>query len=112
MEVTARLTRARISPQKCRLVADRTRGLAVAAALDFLKFSNKKAAVLIRKLLESAIADAEHNDGADIDELKISRICVDAGPVYKRFRPRARGRTSPIMKRTSHVIITLNDGRS
>ncbi len=112
MEVTARLRRVRVSPRKCRLVADRTRGLLVAKALDFLKFSNKKSAFLVKKLLESAIANAEHNEGADIDELKVSSIYVDEGPTYKRFRPRAKGRVSPIMKRTSHITITLSDGQS
>ncbi len=109
MEVSAKLKAVRISPQKCRLVADQVRGLAVGNAMKTLQFSNKKGAVLIMKLLESAMANAEHNQGADIDELKISRICVDQGPVYKRFRARARGRAADIMKRTSHISVALSD---
>ena len=111
MEVSAKLSSVRISPQKCRLVADQVRGLAVGNAMRILRFSNKKAAFLIRKLLNSAIANAEHNEGADIDELMIRRIFVDQGSVYKRFRPRAKGRASPILKRTSHITIALSDSQ-
>ena len=112
MEVSAKLSSVRISPQKCRLVADQVRGLAVGNAMRILRFSNKKAAFLIRKLLNSAIANAEHNEGADdIDELVIRRIFVDQGSVYKRFRPRAKGRASPILKRTSHITIALSDSQ-
>jgi large subunit ribosomal protein L22 len=83
--------------------------LPVEKAIDVLTFSNKKAAVIIKKVLESAIANAEHNDGADIDELKISEILIDAGPTMKRLRPRARGRADRIIKRTSHVKVTVSE---
>ena len=109
MEISAKLRAARLSPQKCRLVADQVRGLEVGAALELLNFSNRKGAFLIRKLLESAIANAEHNQGADIDELRISRICIDQGPAHKRFKARARGRAFDIMKRTSHISLALSD---
>lgn len=98
---------ARISPQKARLVADQVRGMPVDQALQVLKFSNKKAAELIRKVLESAIANAEHNDGADIDELKVSTICVDEGPTLKRMHARAKGRGTRIFKRTSHIRVSV-----
>ncbi len=90
-----------------RLVADQIRGLPVDRALNILAFSNKKGAVIVKKVLESAIANAEHNDGADIDELKVSSICVDQGPTLKRLRPRARGRADRIIKRMSHLTITV-----
>jgi large subunit ribosomal protein L22 len=106
MSTSAKLTNTRLSPQKMRLVADQIRGLPVERAIDVLTFSNKKAAAIIKKVLESAIANAEHNDGADIDELKIS---VDAGPTMKRLRPRARGRADRIIKRTSHVKVTVSE---
>lgn len=109
MSTSARLTNSRLSPQKMRLVADQVRGLPVERALDVLTFSNKKAATVIKKVLESAIANAEHNDGADIDELKISEILVDAGPTMKRLRPRARGRADRIIKRTSHLKVTVSE---
>ena len=107
METMAKLTHARISPQKVRLVADQVRGLKVESALELLAFSNKKAAVIIKKVLESAIANAEHNDGADIDELKVSTIYVDQGPTMKRMRARAKGRGNRILKRTSHVTVKV-----
>jgi len=88
-------------------VADQIRGLPVDSALNLLSFSNKKAASILKKLLESAIANAEHNDGADIDALKIKSICVDQGPTIKRLQPRARGRADRILKRTSHVTVTV-----
>ena len=103
MEAKAILRTARISPQKARLVADQVRGLPVGRARDLLAFSNKKAAHLVKKVLESAIANAEHNDGADVDELKVSTIMVDEGATMKRWRARARGRAAKIMKRTCHV---------
>lgn len=106
-ETKAKLSYAHISPQKVRLVADQVRGLHVEKALELLTFSNKKAAVLVKKLLESAIANAEHNDGADIDELTVSQIYVDQGPVMKRMRARAKGRGNRILKRTSHLTITV-----
>lgn len=109
MEVAAKLRHARISPQKARLVADLIRGINVDKALETLQYTNKKAAGLIKKLLESAIANAEHNNGLDIDELKVSRIFVDEGPTLKRFRARAKGRGNRILKRTSHITICVAD---
>lgn len=92
-----------------RLVADQIRGLPVDRALNILTFSNKKGADIVKKVLESAIANAEHNDGADIDELKVSSICVDQGPTLKRLRPRARGRADRIIKRMSHLTVTVTE---
>ena len=109
MSTSAKLTNTRLSPQKMRLVADQVRGLPVEKAIDVLTFSNKKAAAVIKKVLESAIANAEHNDGADIDELMVAEILVDAGPTMKRLRPRARGRADRIIKRTSHVKVTVSE---
>ena len=109
MEVLAKTRYARISPQKARLVADQIRGLPVEKALNLLKFSNKKAALLVRKTLESAISNAEHNEGADVDELKVKAIWVDEGPTLKRIRPRAKGRANRIFKRTSHIAVTVSD---
>jgi len=109
MEVAAKLRYAGISPQKARLVADQVRNLPVEQALNLLAFSNKKAAVTIKKVLESAIANAEHNEGADIDELKVSRIFVDEGPTQKRFHARARGRGDRILKRSSHITVSVSD---
>lgn len=107
MATSATLRFTHTSPQKMRLVADQIRGLPVDKALDILSFSNKKSAHTIKKLLESAIANAENNDGADIDELKVSEIQVNVGPTMKRLRPRARGRADRIIKRTSHVKVTV-----
>ncbi len=109
MQTSAKHRHARISAQKARLVADQVRGLPVDKALTMLNFSNKKAAELVRKVLESAIANAEHNDGADIDELKVSTIFVDQGPDMKRMRARAKGRGNRILKRTSHITVTVAD---
>lgn len=109
MQTSAKHRHAKISAQKCRLVADQVRGLPVDKAMTLLNFSNKKAAVLLRKVLESAIANAEHNDGADIDELKISSVFVDVGPTQKRMRARAKGRGNRILKRTSHITVTVAD---
>ncbi len=109
METSAKHRHAKISAQKCRLVADQVRGLPVEKALTLLTFSNKKAAALVRKVLESAIANAEHNDGADIDELKVSSIFIDVGPSMKRMRARAKGRGNRIVKRTSHITVTVAD---
>jgi len=109
MEVAARLRNSRISPQKVRLVADQVRGMPVGRALQVLEFSPKKAARIVKKILDSAIANAEHNEGADIDELKISRIFVDEGPAYKRIMPRAKGRANRIVKRTSHITVMVAD---
>ena len=109
MEVSARLKGARISAQKARLVADQIRGQAVGQALDTLAFSTKKAAHLVKKVLESAIANAEHNEGADVDELKVSTIYVDEGLTMKRIRPRAKGRADRILKRTCHITLRVAD---
>lgn len=109
METMAVLKTARISAQKARLVADQVRGLRVDQALNNLAFSNLKAAGLVRRVLESAIANAEHNDGADIDELKISKIYVDEGPTLKRWKARAKGRSTKIFKRTSHITVAVSD---
>ncbi len=107
MTTSATLNYARTSPQKMRLVADQIRGLPVDRAMNILSFSNKKAADIIKKVLESAIANAEHNDGADIDELKVTEIYVNQGPTLKRLRPRARGRADRIIKRMSHITVTV-----
>jgi large subunit ribosomal protein L22 len=107
MQAIAKHRYARISAQKGRLVADQIRGLPVEKALDVLTFSNKKGAELVKKVLDSAIANAEHNLGADIDELKVSAIYVDEGPTMRRFRPRAFGRAFMIRKRTSKVTVVL-----
>ena len=109
MQTSAVLRGVRLSPQKGRLVANQIRGLTVDKALNVLKFSPKKGARIIQKVVESAIANAEHNDGADIDELKITRILVEQGPVLKRFRPRAKGRASKILKPSSHIFVTVGD---
>jgi large subunit ribosomal protein L22 len=109
MQVAARLRYARISPQKCRLVADMVRGKPVGAALQTLEYTPKKAARIVKKVLESAIANAEHNHGADIDELKVSTIMVDEAPTFKRFRARAKGRGNRIIKRNSHITIQVAD---
>ena len=109
MQVAARLRYARISPQKCRLVADMVRGKPVGAALQTLEYTPKKAARIVKKVLESAIANAEHNHGADIDELKVSAIMVDEAPTFKRFRARARGRGARILKRNSHITVQVAD---
>lgn len=109
MEVSAKLSHARISPQKARLVADLVRGMPVERALETLTFSNKKAAHIVRKILESAIANAEHNAGADVDELKVAKIFVNEGPVLKRFEARAKGRGNRILKRTSHITVTVDE---
>lgn len=111
MGTIAKLRQAHITPQKARLVADQVRGLPVDRALNILRFSNKKAAALIKKVLESAIANAEHNDGADVDELKVKTIMVDEGPIMKRWMPRARGRANQIFKRTSHVTIIVEEAK-
>lgn len=107
MEVAAKLRFVRISPQKARLVADQIRGLPVGRALQVLEFSSKRAAGIVKKVLDSAIANAEHNEGADIDELKVSRVFVDEGPVQKRIQARAKGRANRILKRTSHITVTV-----
>ncbi|QKT04117.1 50S ribosomal protein L22 [Ectothiorhodospiraceae bacterium 2226] len=109
MEVSAKLRHARVSPQKGRLVADQIRGLPVERALQTLGFSPKKAAGIVKKVLESAIANAEHNEGMDVDELRVAKIWVDEGPVFKRIEARAKGRANRILKRTSHITVTVAD---
>jgi large subunit ribosomal protein L22 len=109
MQVSATAKRLRVSPQKARLVVDLVRGKPVSDALDILNFSTQKAAGLVRKVVESAIANAENNAGADIDELKISEIYVNEGLTMKRIKPRAKGRADRIFKRTSHITVTVTD---
>ena len=109
MEAIAKHQFARVSAQKGRLVADQIRGLPVEKALDILAYSPKEAAGLIKKVLESAIANAEHNEGADIDELKVAKIFLDEGPTMKRIKPRAKGRADRIFKRTSHITVVVSD---
>ncbi len=110
MEVSARLKGAQISAQKVRLVADQIRGKGVEDALDILAFNPQKGAAIVRKLLNSAIANAEHNEGADVDELKVSTIFVDEGLTMKRLMPRAKGRADRILKRSCHITIKVADG--
>ena len=110
MEAKAILRGARVSPQKARLVADQVRGLPVGRALNLLKFSDKKAAALIYKVLWSATSNAENNEGADVDELKVSQIFVDEGVTMKRFHARAKGRGARILKRTSHITVVVGSG--
>ena len=109
MRVSAQHKNARISAQKARLVADLIRGKDVAQALNILTFSPRKGAELIKKVLESAIANAEHNNGADIDELKVVTIFVDKGPSLKRFQARAKGRGNRIEKQTCHINVTVGN---
>jgi len=109
MEATSKLRFARLSPQKARLVIDQVRGLPVDQAVNILSFSTKKAAGVIKKVIESAIANAEHNEGADIDELRVQYIVVDQGPTLKRLQARARGRGSRILKPTCHITVTVAD---
>jgi large subunit ribosomal protein L22 len=109
MQVAAKLKFARLSPQKCRLVCDQIRGVPIDRALDILKFSPKRAAEVVKKVLDSAIANAEHNQGADIDELKVSQIFADQGPTYKRMQARAKGRGTRLLKPTCHVTVILSD---
>ena len=111
MNVAAKLYGVRLSTQKGRLVADLVRGQPVGSALNILAFTPKKGAKIIKKVLESAIANAEHNNGADIDELKITTIFVEKGPVLKRFHARAKGRGNRIIKPTCHVFLTVGDGK-
>ena len=109
MEVSATLKNARISPFKARLVADQIRGLSVDKALDILSFSLKKGAELVKKVLDSVIANAEHNEGADIDDLRIKSICVDESVTMKRMHARAKGRGNQILKRSCHITILVSD---
>ena len=109
MNVNATLRHARVSPQKARLVADQIRGLSVERALNILSFSPKKAAGMMKKVLDSAIANAEHNNGADVDELRVSTAFVDEGMTMKRIRPRAKGRADRIFKRTCHITVKVSE---
>jgi large subunit ribosomal protein L22 len=109
METQAKLYGVRLSAQKGRLVADMIRGLPVEKALNVLTFTPKKGARLIKKVLESAIANAEHNDGADIDELKVKSVLVERGTVLKRFQARAKGRGFKIVKPTCHIFVVVGD---
>src|SRR5262252_4097558 len=109
METRAKLYGVRLSAQKGRLISDLVRGLPVERALNVLAFSPKKGARIIKKVLESAIANAEHNDGADIDELKVKRIFVERGMPLKRFQARAKGRGNRVLKHTCHIFVTVGD---
>ncbi|HIL41256.1 MAG TPA: 50S ribosomal protein L22 [Methylococcales bacterium] len=109
MEISARLNNAPMSAQKARLVGDQIRGLPVDKALNVLKFSPKKAAGLMLKILESAIANAEHNEDADVDELKISTVYVNEGSTQKRLRTRAKGQANRILKRSCHITIKVTE---
>ena len=109
MQVSATLKYARISPQKCRLVADAIRGKSVAGARQILELMPKKGALLLKKVLDSAIANAEHNNAADIDELRVSIVFVNEAPRLRRFRASAKGRASPRQKRSSHITIQVAD---
>ena len=111
MQVTAHLRYARISPQKCRLVADTVRGKEAGNALNTLKYMPKKGAKLVYKVLWSAIENARENAGLDVDDLKVSRIHVDAAPMFKRFAARAKGRGARIIKRNSHITVAVSDGK-
>lgn len=111
METRATLKGVRLSTQKGRLVADAIRGLPVGKALDFLAFSPKKGSRIIKKVLESALANAENNNNADVDELSVTEIMVEQGSTFKRFRPRAKGRSAKILKPTSHIFVTVGDGK-
>jgi large subunit ribosomal protein L22 len=112
MQVSAKLKYARISPQKCRLVADLVRGQPVGLALNTLRFTPKKGAKLVYKVLWSAMQNAENNLSADADDLKVQSITVDAAPLLKRFHARAKGRGNRIVKRNSHIVVTVGDGKS
>ena len=109
MRVSAIARYVRLSPQKCRLLADQIRRAPVSRAIEILSFSDKKAALHVRKALDSAIANAEHNEGADIDDLKVAAIHVDEGPTMKRWRARAKGRVARIRKRSCHITVTVSD---
>ncbi|MGH1487260.1 MAG: 50S ribosomal protein L22 [Cellvibrionaceae bacterium] len=109
MEVAAKLSGARLSAQKARLVADQIRGKHVEEALDLLAFSKKKGAAIVKKVLESAIANAEQNEGADVDELRVSTVYVDEGVTMKRIRARAKGRADRILKRSCHITVKVAD---
>ena len=109
MEVAARLKYARLSAQKCRLICDMIRGLSVDRALDVLRFCTKKSAEVVKEVLESAIANAEHNQGIDVDELRVSKIFVDQAATYKRMHARAKGRGCRILKPTCHITVVVSN---
>jgi len=109
METFAKLKFARLSPQKCRLVVDLIRGLPVGDALNILTHLQKRGALMVKKTLESAIANAENNFGADVDELHVSSTYVDEAPTFKRFRARAKGRGARILKRNCHITVKVAD---
>ena len=109
MEISAKLNNAPLSARKARLVGDQIRGQSVEKALNTLKFSSKKAAAIMKKVLDSAIANAEHNVGADIDNLKVSTVFVDEGVTMKRFQARAKGRANHILKRTCHITVRVTE---
>jgi len=109
MEISAKLSNAPLSAQKARLVGDQIRGLPVEKALNTLKFSTKKAAAIMVKVLESAVANAEHNESADIDELFVSTVFVNEGSTLKRVRARAKGRANHILKRTCHITVKVSE---
>src|SRR5437762_7220430 len=111
MNVAAKLYGVRLSAQKGRLVADLVRGQPIASALNILTFTPKKGAKIIKRVLESAIANAEHNDGADIDELKVRTIYIDKAENLRRFTARAKGRGNVILKQTCHIHVTVGDGK-
>ena len=110
-EITAKLRYARISPQKCRLVADTVRGQKAGTALSTLKFMPKKGAKLVYKVLWSAVENARENAGLDVDDLKVSQIMVDEAPQLKRFAARAKGRGTRVVKRNSHITVAVSDGK-
>jgi len=109
VEVVAKLKGAKLSAQKARLVADQIRGKSVESSLEILQFSSRKGADIIKKVLESAIANAEHNEGADVDELTVSTIFVDEGMTLKRIKPRAKGRADRILKRSCHITVKVSE---
>lgn len=109
MQAQATLRNAQLSPQKCRIVADAIRGMPVEKAVEKLQYIEKKAAHVLKKVLNSAISNAEHNHGLDIDDLKVKTVMVDQAPVLKRFRARAKGRGNRILKRRSHITIVVSE---
>ena len=109
METKAIGKRIRISPQKVRRIADLVRGKAVADALDLLSFEAQQPAAVVKKVLESAIANAENNEGADVDDLKVAEIFVNERMTMKRIKPRAKGRADRILKRSCHISVTVSD---
>jgi large subunit ribosomal protein L22 len=109
MEIRATAKFVRISPQKVRLLMDQIRGKRVEDALNSLSFTPKKGAHMLMKLINSAVANAEQNSGIDVDSLRISKVFADEGPTLKRWRPRARGRATRILKRTSHLTVVLDE---